>query len=492
MKVKEEFGSLSKKDLYSYYSAIIDLSKEYREISKDEMFEAILDMYKNISGAIPGFCTKKEWKFLQYALGHPRLTSQDKKKYKWEIDTLNRKLIFSKIDYRIFEDIHDEVKKALKKYDAPYSNSYIPYAIGLLKTRVFMPFREFKKILCDKYDLDDEEGEYFRYNPLIHFYCVLFTFHHLGEEEFIAYRDSFDDSFDNFLDAKRALGEVEPYLCEDDDYFNIFYYDFPIGDNRVRRMVKEVEKSSRAKEIFKKIKKAVIFDDKRFLRLNAQDSGLRYTIEEAMFMIPSAILNGRPACMWDGETRPSKYDFRDEPIEEGHLSEDEVQEFYKLFFSLLEYVNDKHQISAGLKMTSLKSDYNNYTWNDVIEYLFSNLEEIDEFVEENTRDFTKEELDKVKEFKRAVSSNLLFFVGHDEKYAHIYSLDGKMYMVKGLISDIHEIVEGKVPVRLVAHLVMFNGYIVYAGFLKRYTVSEEDLVNMVKEEMDDAQVCYEL
>lgn len=58
-------------------------------------------------------------------------------------------------------------------------------------------------------------------------------------------------------------------------------------------------------------------------------------------------------------------------------------------------------------------------------------------------------------------------VGFDKDYTKILVEDGKLYMVKGLKSNIDKVVSRElIPTLISTTLIMFKGTIVYSGLLK--------------------------
>ena len=94
-------------------------------------------------------------------------------------------------------------------------------------------------------------------------------------------------------------------------------------------------------------------------------------------------------------------------------------------------------------------------------------EDADEFIKEKQYNFNEEEINVTKDFKKHVKSNFLIIVGFDKDYTKILAEDGKLYMVKGLRSNIDKIVSRElIPILISTTLIMFNGAIVYSGLLK--------------------------
>lgn len=93
---------------------------------------------------------------------------------------------------------------------------------------------------------------------------------------------------------------------------------------------------------------------------------------------------------------------------------------------------------------------------------YLSTEDADEFIKENPYNFNEEEINVTKDFKKHVKSNFLMIVGFDKDYTKILAEDGKLYMVKGLRSNIDKVVSRElIPILISTTLIMFRGTIVY-------------------------------
>lgn len=84
-------------------------------------------------------------------------------------------------------------------------------------------------------------------------------------------------------------------------------------------------------------------------------------------------------------------------------------------------------------------------------------EDVDEFIKENPYNFNEEEINVTKDFKKHVKSNFLMIVGFDKDYTKILVEDGKLYMVKGLISNIDEVVSRNLFLHLLVQRLLCLG-----------------------------------
>ena len=144
-----------------------------------------------------------------------------------------------------------------------------------------------------------------------------------------------------------------------------------------------------------------------------------------------------------------------------HLSNEDADEFFDIYFALLEYTNNKYNIN-DLKKIYKKLHLDQEKVLEISDYMFDHPNIIDEFIKENPYNFSEEEINVTKDFKKHVKSNFLMIVGFDKDYTKILAEDGKLYMVKGLRSNIDEVVSRElIPTLISTTLIMFKGTIYF-------------------------------
>lgn len=85
-------------------------------------------------------------------------------------------------------------------------------------------------------------------------------------------------------------------------------------------------------------------------------------------------------------------------------------------------------------------------------------------------------------------------VGFDKNYTKILVEDGKLYMVKGLRSNIDKVVSRElIPILISTILIMFNGTIVYSGLLKSVDMKYDNIIiESILQEANKAITYYHL
>jgi len=152
------------------------------------------------------------------------------------------------------------------------------------------------------------------------------------------------------------------------------------------------------------------------------------------------------------------------------LSEPDVELFFKLMWSLQNYVNLKLAIIPDIRTVDEYGQLSPSEKLDVRDALYDHIELIGSYVEENPQDLSPEELDIVKGWKNFQRRD--YFIERFLKHYAIFISKGEVYAVSAL----YESFEGLLPyVRLPyyakAVLLPFKDKIVYDGMLQGYNMS---------------------
>jgi hypothetical protein len=153
------------------------------------------------------------------------------------------------------------------------------------------------------------------------------------------------------------------------------------------------------------------------------------------------------------------------------LKREDTDLFYRLYWSLLFYVNRKYSVIKDLKEPILM-DENPRKVVELTEILYSNMEHIDSFVLENPFNFNNEELDIIRGWKKHLKGKFLI-VAHLKKYSVFMTNDKEsmVYGVLGLYDEIEDIVPLFIPSYVNTVLLPFKGQIIYHGFIMSYNIN---------------------
>lgn len=152
------------------------------------------------------------------------------------------------------------------------------------------------------------------------------------------------------------------------------------------------------------------------------------------------------------------------------LLKEDVDLFYKLNWSLLFYVNQKHPVIKELKEPLFKHEDPNLVFK-LQEKLYSHPEIIDSFVAENPFKFSEEELAIVKSWKNFVKDKFLI-VAYLKDYTVFLTTgkDQKAYGVLGLYDEIEHVMPPLIPIFADTILLPFKGKIIYCGFISAFNI----------------------
>ncbi len=499
MKLKDEYVKLPKELLYETYLRIVYNSKNYDNITRSKMLDEIIEEYKQ-DGYLYHICTSKELNFLKYITNN-KMNKEDVKKYAWEIKTLNDKCIFSRVTFEVFEEQKKNVENALKLYEQKDKKNFeemIIVMISQIKINAVMLTKAFVSIIKGMANIDDEGINNIMGSPLFHFYCE-FSYEYFDltkqEEEFISYRDYYD-ILDEVDEARKFYGKAGTIKIDLRDYFDIFYYGFPIRNSKVKKMYDEINKQIDHEFLFHVIDEARVLNN-RFGIKTFIDDKLFKIVNEALDEMPCAAMNGFTPKEYEKEEQEELYlnkMFTYIPQNNAHLSKDGADHYYKLYFALLDYINKKYKICPEIKKIYKQEGLDVAKLKLIDNCLWEHKEDIDDFIKDNNYKFSEEELDEVREFKNAITSDRFVIVGLDREYTKILSEDGKLYMVKGIRSDFDKVIDPRqLPQFIRTTLLMFRGNIVYKSFLETSEIKfGNDVKKAIINEMKSAMVYYHL
>lgn len=152
------------------------------------------------------------------------------------------------------------------------------------------------------------------------------------------------------------------------------------------------------------------------------------------------------------------------------LSEQEVELFYELMWSLQFFVKQKLKLLRKIRTLQDYSDCSQQDKMKVRQTMYENIELIDIFIKENPQNFSDEKLDIVASWKSFIFDNF-----HIErilkKYTVFISSKKNVYAVLALTNDFGEIIhKSQLPLYVKAVLLPFKGKIIYDGLLERYNI----------------------
>jgi len=154
------------------------------------------------------------------------------------------------------------------------------------------------------------------------------------------------------------------------------------------------------------------------------------------------------------------------------LSKEEVELFYKLYHSLLLYVNEKFDIVKGINSPRDFKRCPIEEINNIRDRLYEHPALINSFVIENPLNLSSDELKIISNWKNFVKGSFLIF-RYLKDYTIFLSPDEppKAYGVLALTSTFKEMLGPYLPIMVEAVLLPFNDKIVYDSILIPYPVT---------------------
>lgn len=499
MKLKDEFVKLPKEMVYETYISIVYDCDDYDNITRNKMLDEILKEYAQ-ENYLYYICTTRELDFLKYAINR-QIDINDIKKYQWEIEELNKKCIFSKITYDIFVEQLNNVKSALKFYknhDKKDIDSIIIFMISIIKINANMLTKAFSMMIESVFNIDAKQLKHFCNNPLFHFYCEInYEWVEFSgfKEEIISYRNYYD-LLDELYYARKEYGIAGNISCDIRDNFDMFYYGFPIRKKNVKKMYDELNKSVMREYLFKMVDEARVLNNRHFLT-DLVDNKLLKIINEALDEMPCAAMNGFTPIDYAKEINKQielENKFSSIPQNNAHLCKKAADEYYKLYFALLDYINKKYKICPEIVKIYKQEGLDVNKLEMIDRYLWEHRKIIDDFIKDNNYNLNKEELSIIEGFKMAVSSDKFVIVGFEREYTKVLSEDGKIYMVKGIRADIDKLLDSKkLPKIITTTLLMFKGNIIFNSFFSFHELEfGNDIKASILNGCNKAMVYYHL
>ncbi len=152
------------------------------------------------------------------------------------------------------------------------------------------------------------------------------------------------------------------------------------------------------------------------------------------------------------------------------LAEDDVARFYDVFFKLVDYTNDRYQVSPGLPKASGAGDVDPQAIMPVRDRLWKSDDVINQIVADNPFCFAERELSLVASWSRRVVGDFLLYK-HLKKYT-IFIGNSNLYGVVGMASPIEDLFPSFVLPRYAKTVLLpFEGKIIYDSLLSTHNIT---------------------
>ena len=555
MKMLEEVKHLRKEFVYEQYTRIVPDFKDYEKITKTKMMEAIYKIYSDYNNIV-NICTTRELKYLRKVLNgkinkkinipeefnlqnatddelmeilkQREKIKQQEKKTAWERKNLYDKFLI-RFDYEndkeiIPEEIIDPVKQALKQVDWKEKekidelNEIIVSYVKIQGSTLIVPLIQFVSAITD---LDEETVNHHIFtNKLINYYLFIMkndSDDYTKNIPMVVYRD-YLEYYDELNEQRKKYGKAAPKKIDINSFKTIFYNDLDINNSKIKKFIQTLEKVIQDylfDNVIQNIRICALLNEDRepvknyikscIERLSFYYSEVDFSVieklitlmDEAMDEMPSGALNG----LTPNEAKELKLEeanFKKKKIEKYQkqqnacLGEKKSKLFYKLYFALLEFTNQKYKINPNYKIYK-QHGINPQEITDIIDMFWKNKDLIIlEFCIVNPYKFTKEEIKLLDGFKKGIHDSFVL-VQYERDYTLLMK-NGKIYMVKGLNDNIDNIITyDKLPCFVETSLIEFNGDIVYDGIISSFPVKfGMNFIKTVEKEYNESMKYYHL
>ena len=555
MKMLEEVKHLRKEFVYEQYTRIVPDFKDYEKITKTKMIEAIYKIYSDYNNIV-NICTTRELKYLRKVLNgktnkkinfpeefnlqnatedelieilkQREKIKQQEKKTAWERKNLYDKFLI-RFDYEndkeiIPEEIIDPVKQALKQVEWKEKekidelNEIIVSYVKIQGSTLIVPLIQFVSAITD---LEEETVNHHIFtNKLTNYYLFIMkndSDDYTKNIPMVVYQD-YLEYYDELNEQRKKYGMAAPKKIDINSFKTIFYNDLDINNSKIKKFIQTLEKVIQDylfDNVIQNIRICALLNEDRepvknyikscIERLSFYYSEVDFSMieklitlmDEAMDEMPSGALNG----LTPNEAKELKLEeanFKKKKIEkyqkqqEACLGEKESKLFYKLYFALLEFTNQKYKINPNYKIYK-QHGINPQEITDIIDMFWKNKNLIIlEFCIVNPYKFTKEEIKLLDGFKKGIHDSFVL-VQYERDYTLLMK-DGKIYMVKGLNDNIDNIITyDKLPCFVETSLIEFNGNIVYDGIISSFPVKfGMNFIKTVEKEYKESMKYYHL
>lgn len=487
-KMCERISWYKKEYVHEQYSRIVEHFKDYDKITKKKMLESIYKVY-NDSNNIIDICTTRELKYLKMLLDkRNNLKDLLDDKYEWERKLLRNKFLVQDDYDQVFipDEIIDKVEIAIKNVNWNITkklDDLNEILVSYCKIQASALLNSVCSFASGITGINENLiWNHMLNNKLFNYYVLVYAkdFGTIGNDIPVALYQDYYYIEEALEEERKKQGLAGSLPIDLKVYKTLFYNDFDINNKKIKKFLDEIKK-------LPFFWFSALDGIREFAVLNIDRAPLKKSIEsvpalkdydlteffkildEAMDEMPSGALNGftpNQAKQLKIETERLKYEKEKKYTEQQNacLSRTDAKLFYKIYFGLLEFTNNKYKINTKLKVYN-KLGINPYELKDIVEKFWENKDAIVlEFCMVNPYKFNKEELSITSEFKKGFR-DLVIIAKYEKEYTAIMNKD-KTYMIKGLNDNIDNIISyQKLPQTVMTSIIPFKNVLIYDGLL---------------------------
>lgn len=509
----DEINDYRKEYVFENYNRIVKEFKDYEKISRKKMLQEIYDVYSDYNNIID-ICTTKELKLLKMIIDNNE--NHMDSRYNWERSTLRDKFIIKHnfiSGMEIPEEIRENVVKAVKNVnwkEAKKKDGINETLVSICEMNGSMLIDiliEIGSALLEK--SKEEIAKHIFKNKVFNYYVCLIEREESDNIKFpIAIYNDYYCCLEELEYERSIQGKAVTKIYEIEDYKALFYNDFNINNPKIKKFDKALkELPFFYNSAIPAIKQSALLNrDRDALKeaiqnvpiLSERDlTDFFKLMDEAMDEMPSGALNGiTPNQLKEYEKEELEFETRKKqkyvPQKNAHLTKKDIKLFYKLYFGLLEFTNQKYKIKPNYKIYQ-KKGINPYNLIDIVDKFWEEKDVIIlEFSLANPFKFNQEELKIVQEFKKGFR-DMFVIVQYEEEYTAIMN-ESKVYMIKGVTSNIDQIVPyKKLPHMVITSILPFKNQLIYDGIFMSSEINFGlDFQRAIEKEYENSLKYYHL
>lgn len=487
-KMYERINWYKKEYVHEQYSRIVEHFKDYDKITKKKMLESIYKVY-NDSNNIIDICTTRELKYLKMLLDKKsNMKDLLDNKYEWERKILRNKFLVQDDYDQVFipDEIIDKVRMAIKNINWDVTkklDDLNEISVSYCKMQASALLNSVCSFASGITGINENLiWTHMLNNKLFNYYVLVYTkdFETIGKNIPIALYHDYYYIEEELEEERKKQGLAESLPIDLRIYKTLFYNDFDINNKIIRKFLDELKK-------LPFFWFSALDSIREFAVLNIDRTPLKESIEnvpalkdydlteffkildEAMDEMPSGVLNGftpNQAKQLKIETEKVKYEKERSYTKQENacVSRTDAKFFYKIYFGLLDFTNNKYKINTKLKIYN-KLGLNPYELKDIVEKFWENKDAILlEFCMANPYKFNKEELNVASQFKKGFR-NLVIIAKFEKEYTAVMHKN-KTYMIKGLNDNIDNVISYEnLPLPVMTSIIPFKNVLIYDGLL---------------------------
>lgn len=516
-KMHERIKWYKKNFVHNQYARIVTPFKDYEKITSVKMLDEIYKVYSNYNNIID-ICTVRELKYIKMILDDniPQEELLDNK-YDWERKTLHNKFLVV-IDYpdRVFipDEIIDNVKEAIKNVNwktAKKLDNINEILVSYCKIQASSLLDTVCSFGCMTSGISEKNiYTHILHNKVFNYYVIVYSknIEGLGDNIYIALHQDYYSIEEQLDEQRKKQGLAGNLPIDPKMYKTLFYNDFDINNKKIKKMLTEIKKlpffwfsaldtirEFAVLNIDRKPLKDAISNVPSLKKCNL--TNFFKILDEAMDEMPSGALNGftpNEAKQIKIEENRNRYEKEKNYTKQKNacLSKEDAKLFYKIYFGLLEFTNNKYKIKPNYKIYN-KKGINPYDITDIIDKFWENKNTLTlEFCMANPYKFNSEELKLTSEFKKGIR-DMFIIAKFYEEYTAVMNKE-KTYMIKGINDNLDNIISyKKLPTPTMMTILPFKDVLIYDGVIMNYEVNlGSNFEKIVNSELSNSIKFYHL